>query len=95
MSKSKRLRDKIEKENISESYLAKTIWQSKPFKIEYSMFLLQQVHLKVISAEFKNLNKKAFDKLENFFIASIDRARHKEILHGDYLRHSNSVQSLF
>ena len=52
---------------------------------------MQLVHLKVISPEFKNLNKKAFDKLENFVIACIDRARQKETLHGEYLKYSNSV----
>ncbi|KRX01179.1 hypothetical protein PPERSA_03683 [Pseudocohnilembus persalinus] len=72
VTKGRNLRDKIEQEEIPMEVIQQLIWDNKVFKIQYNHLLQKMCQQKQINAEFKNMQKKPFEKIEKFFIKKLD-----------------------
>lgn len=66
ISKSKPVREKVE-----EDPRAGALFESRAFRIEYNMFLLKLVTKKTIQPDLRNVQKRAFEKLEKFFFEKL------------------------
>lgn len=67
---------------LNQYFVNQAITNNKTFSIVYNNFLQKLIAQKQINAEFKNVQKKTFEKLEQFFIDQI--TQHHQLLTMDH-----------
>ncbi|KAL4439087.1 hypothetical protein ABPG74_008862 [Tetrahymena malaccensis] len=93
LTKSKALKDKIEAEGIMQAFINQHIVKNKFFQISYNSFLQNLISHKVLSADFKNVSKKMFEKLEKFFFDRLQKCQDTVSIQQNYVKKSKSVYS--
>lgn len=71
--KSKPLREKIDKEGITNQFLKQNIYNSQHFILTYNSLLQKLMNKKLLNPDLKTVKPKVMKKLETFVMERIDR----------------------
>ena len=81
LTKSKQIKEFIDLENLSSTFVNEGLVNNKTFQIAYNSYLQKLCNMKLMNHQFKNMQVKTFNKLEKFFIERLKSYQDKVRLH--------------
>ena len=95
LQRSKPIKEKIDSKELSDKFINDAIARNRTFLIAYNSFLQKLINGKQLTADFKNVQPKTFNKLEKFILDKMQNFHDMAKIQQDYHQKSKQISESF